>query len=493
MSERMAAGRATNPKILIIGAGMSGMLMGIRLQQAGIHDFEILEKAHTLGGTWRENTYPGLQCDVPGYMYAYSFEPNPECSRRFATGADLQAYFERVFAKYRLARHTRFNTAVESATWEDGGWTVVTGDGERRRADILVAATGVLHHPNVPDIPGLNTFAGTAMHSAQWRHDAPIAGRRVGIIGTGSTAVQIVSAIAGTVGHLDVFQRTAQWIVPAGDREIGERQRRLMRRHPVLVRVIAKYYEQIVGLTLGNIASNKHVAPMVERIARLNLRLSVRDPVLRAKLTPDYKACCKRIVFADNFYPAIQQPNVSLVTDGIERIEAGGVRTRDGKLHALDVLVLATGFRIVYSWPIRFTGRNGRTLDEAWRNGAHAYRSLTVPEFPNLFFMQGPHSPVGNFSLIGVAEVQADYIMQIVGKMQRGELKSVEPREDATRAFNAALRAAAQDTVWASGCKSWYLDANGVPALWPWSYDEFRQTMKSPRFEDFVVTKGRTR
>lgn len=261
-----------------------------------------------------------------------------------------------------------------------------------------------------------------------------------------------------------------------------------MRRHPVLVRLMAKYYEQIVGLTLGNIASNKRVAPMVERIARLNLRLSVRDPVLRARLTPDYKACCKRIVFADNFYPAIQQPNVSLVTAGIERIEAGGVRTRDGQLHALDVLVLATGFRIVYSWPICFTGRNGRRLDEQWQNGAYAYRSLTVPQFPNLFFMQGPHSPVGNFSLIGVAEVQADYIMQIVGKMQRGEFKSVEPREDATRAFNAALRTAAQGTVWASGCQSWYLDANGVPALWPWSYGEFRKTMKTPQLADFEVT-----
>lgn len=319
----------------------------------------------------------------------------------------------------------------------------------------------------------------------------PLAGRRVGIIGTGSTAVQIVGAIADRVGHLDVFQRTPQWIVPAFDREYRPRWRRAVKRFPALALAARESYATTIENTLGNLGNRPWVAGAMGKLAAANLRLSVKDPALRRRLTPDYKACCKRIVIADHFYRAIQKPNVSLVTDGIERIEPKGVRTRDGVLHELDVLVLATGFRLVFSWPIRFTGRDGASLDETWRQGAYAYRSLTVPKFPNLFFMQGPHSPVGNFSLIDIAEVQADYVMQILDRFRRGGIDSIEPREDATRAFNASLRQAVKGTIWASGCQSWYLDANGIPALWPWSYREYRQTMKSPRFEDFVDANSR--
>ena len=482
----------TDPRILIIGAGMSGMLMAIRLLKAGITQFEIVEKAERPGGTWRENTYPGLQCDVPAYMYSYSFAPNTECSRRYATGSELDAYFSRVFRDYELAKYTRFSTEVTSAEYDQGQWTVMTHDGQVRVVDILITATGILHHPQMPDIAGLDTFAGVTMHSAQWRHDVPLHNKRVGVIGTGSTAVQIVSTIAEQVPKLSVFQRTAQWVVPALDQRYSTWRQPVLRRAPFLARLFAKGYEQLWEHTAGNLPSSKWVAPSFDLAARTFLRLSVKDKTLRRKLTPDYHAGCKRLVVADHFYTAIQRPNVELVTDAIERIEPQGVRTKDGRLHALDVLVLATGFRLQYGWPMRVVGRNGQTLDDAWKRGSYAYRSMTMPGFPNLFFMQGPHSPLGNFSIVTVGEVQADYLMQCIELFRQGKVSAMEPLAEPTKTFNARMKEAAKGTVWASGCQSWYLDQDGVPAIWPYSFTAYRETMAQPDWADFNITPVQT-
>lgn len=480
---------ARNPKVVIIGGGMSGMLMGIRLKQAGIESFEILEKAETIGGTWRENTYPGLSCDVPAYMYAYSFEPNTDCSRRYARGPEIQQYFLRVYQKYRLESHTRLNTTVESAHYEDGGWTVTTSDGLRQRADIVISATGVLHHPSYPDIPGLDSFAGATMHSARWDHGVALNGKRIGIVGAGSTAVQIVCGLVEQVGQLSLFQRTAQWIAPSLDAEYGEWRKPFLRRAPWLARLFHGAYSELWQRTAGHIADSKLMLGFMDKICRLNLELSVRDPVLREKLRPDYRAGCKRLVLSDEFYRSIQQPNARLVTEGIERIEPRGIRTRDGKLHELDVLVLATGFKaFAYMRHIKVVGPQGRNLDEAWSEGATAYRTVTVAGFPNLFLMQGPHSPVGNFSLISISEVQANYIMQLVEWFRRGQCQTIEPQATATQQYNQALQSAVQGTVWASGCKSWYLDKNGRPALWPWSYKRFEEELQRPRLEDFQLS-----
>jgi cation diffusion facilitator CzcD-associated flavoprotein CzcO len=473
--------------VIIIGAGMSGILMGIRLLQAGITSFEIIEKTDRPGGTWRENTYPGLQCDVPAYLYCYSFEPNPECSSRYATGAELQEYFTRIFNKYGLQDYTRFNTTVTSARWQDDGWLVKTEDGQARHAHFVIAATGILHHPKMPDIAGLDDFDGDIMHSARWQNDVSIAGRRVGIIGTGSTSVQIVGAIAEKVEHLDVFQRTPHWVVPAFDRLYGQWRKPLMRRFPIFSKLLFRWYEMIFNQLAGSIATSPVIAFIMQRGAQLNLRFGIKDPGLRRKLTPDYRAGCKRLILNDHFYKAMQRPNVDLVTEGIERIEKTGVRTRDGKLHELDILVLATGFHIDFCWPLDFIGRDGNSLWDVWKGGIQAYRSLMVPKFPNLFFVPGPHSPVGNFSLVTGSEIQTHYIMQLIKLFREGRVTSLEPRQDATLAFNMRLKEAAKKTVWTSGCKSWYLDSKGNLLLWPWSFTQFRREMKQPDLADFQL------
>ncbi len=477
-----------DPTILIIGAGMSGMLMGIRLKQAGLESFEILEKASAVGGTWRDNTYPGLACDVPAYLYTYSFEPNPECSRRYASGPEIRAYFERVHAKYDLGRNVRFGQEVVSARYDDGAWSVTTKDGRVRRADIVISATGVLHHPRYPDIPGLADFRGAAFHSARWDHAAPLDGARVGIVGTGSTAVQIVCGVVDRAAQLSLFQRTAQWVLPAFDTEYGAWRKPWLRRFPWLARLLhygyALYYDSILGGGFGT--KRTLFFKYFETLAKRHLA-TVADQELRRRLTPDYRVGCKRFILSDGFYAAMQRPNAALVTDGIERVEAGGIRTGDGRLHELDVLVLATGFQAHhYMRPMAVVGPGGRTLDATWADGIRAYRSVAIPGFPSFFMLQGPHGPIGNYSLIKISEIQSAYLMKIIERYRRGEVRAVAPTDAATRAFNADLQRAAAETIWtAPGCRSWYLDAHGELSIWPWTLRRFHAEMRAPRFEEF--------
>lgn len=475
------------PSVIVIGCGMSGILMGIRLREAGITDFQILEKADALGGTWRDNHYPGLACDVPAYLYTYSFEPNPECSHRYARGPEIRRYFETAFARHGLAAHTRFGTEVVSARFHDHGWTVVTSDGRERRADFVVAATGILHHPNLPQIPGLERFKGATMHSARWDHRVATQGKRVGIIGTGSTAVQIVSALVSDVSELKLFQRTPQWVIPGLDTAYRNWRKPLLRRFPALAGLAHRGYAHLFT-PLGLVGVDPRMHRAIDLIAKLNLWLSVRDPALRERLTPDYRPGCKRLIMSDRFYAAIQQPNAELVSEGITAIEPEGVRTADGRLHALDVLVLATGFKaLAYLLPIEVTGAQGRPLSEAWSEGAKAYRTVALPEFPNFFMLQGPHSPVGNFSLIESSERQVSYVMQLIELFRAGRFRSVAPRAEATDAYNQSLREAAGKTIWASGCQSWYLDRNGLPAIWPWSARRFHEELEQVRLDDFAL------
>lgn len=477
-------------RVLVVGAGMSGMLMGIRLLRAGIDTFEILEKAESAGGTWRENTYPGLACDVPAYLYTYSFEPNPECSHRYARGPEIRAYFERVFEAYGLSRFTRFGREVASARWEEGAWTVTTTDGERRRADVLIAATGVLHHPKLPDIPGLESFAGASFHSARWDPRVPLDGARIGVVGTGSTAVQIVTALAERAAKLSLFQRTAQWVLPAFDAEYGESSKALLRRFPSLAGLLhhgySAYFDGVLGGGFGTDRTLFFAA--FEALAERHLA-TVRDPELRRKLTPDYRLGCKRFILSDGFYEAIQKPRSELVTEGIERVEPRGIRTRDGRLHELDVLVLATGFHArAFMRPMRIEGASGVSLESAWADGVYAYRSVALPSFPNFFMLQGPNSPIGNYSLIKIAEIQSAYVMAILERIRAGEIASVMPRRDVTERLRRELREAAEHTVWkASGCSSWYLDERGNLGVWPFTLERFGREMEAPRYEELEV------
>ena len=367
--ERAAGSRPL--RIAVIGAGMSGILSGIKLLEAGLDDFSIYEKADRLGGTWRENTYPGIACDVPSHLYSYSFAPNPDWSHRFSPGHEIQAYFERVAREYGITERIRFGDEVVRCEFGDGRWLVETKSGHRDRVDVIIAATGVLHHPNLPEIPGLDSFEGALFHSARWDHAVAIDGRRIGVVGTGSSAVQIVGAIASRVEKLSLFQRTAQWIMPQDNPAYSEAEREEFRRRPELVSALhAEMAQLFAGFATGLVDANSPQMQAIEDACRANLEQSVGDPVLREKLQPSYRAACKRLVMSADFYRAVQQPSVEVVTEGIERVEKSGVRTRDGRLHELDVLVLATGFRVDrFLRPIRVIGRDGLDLDAHARMG----------------------------------------------------------------------------------------------------------------------------
>lgn len=478
----------TGPRFVIIGAGMAGILSAIKLQEAGLTNYTIYEKADRLGGTWRENTYPGVACDVPSHLYRYSFAPNPDWSHVFSPGGEIWAYFEDVARRFGVERSIRYCTEVTTLELVGGRWQLETADGQHDEADFVIAATGVLHHPAYPDIEGLDTFEGATFHSARWDHGIPLEGQRVGIIGTGSTAVQIVSALADTVGELHLFQRTPQWVLPVPNPPIEDEQRAEYRADPAAMAALRDELSNMFETNFANavVDAESPQVKMLQELCRANLEDNVADPVLREKLRPSYQAACKRLIVSPDFYQAIQRPAARLVTESIERIEPSGVRTSDGELHELDVLVLATGFRVdQFLRPIKVVGRDGVALDDVWAQRPSAYLAISIPDFPNLFMLNGPNGPVGNFSLIDVAELQFGYIMQLVDLVCSGKSRAVSASHDAAARFEAERVEAAKRTVWVTGCRSWYLDDRGVPAAWPWSFDRFREEMARPKPADY--------
>jgi cation diffusion facilitator CzcD-associated flavoprotein CzcO len=474
-------------EICIIGAGMSGMSMGIALQRAGIDSFQIFEKAESVGGTWRENSYPGLSCDVPSFFYSYSFETKLDWTHRFSPGPEIREYFEGVAKKYGLLEHIRFGESIESARFEDGGWTVDTGGGERVRADVLIDATGPLHIKNTPEIAGIESFEGAIFHSAAWDHDVPLEGKRIGVIGNGSTGVQMMTPLSEVAEQLTLFQRTAQWIYPIGNKPYSESEIAWKKRLPLLAQITRYYYKRIFELSSGAVTKEGWLRRRLNRGCREHLA-TVHDDALRAKLTPDYEPGCKRLILNTSFYPTMQKPNVDLVTDGIERIDPRGVVTRDGTLHEFDVLVLATGFR-AHAWGVdQVVGADGLSLKEAWAQGPRTYRSIAIPGFPNFFMLVGPNSPIGNISVIDVSETQTRYVLDCIERIRREPGLQLAPRREAAEAFQEDLKEAMKGTVWVTGCNSWYLDPDGVPTLWPWSARRFHDVMKKPDFSDWEMT-----
>jgi cation diffusion facilitator CzcD-associated flavoprotein CzcO len=471
--------------VLIVGAGFAGIGMAIALRQAGITDFAILERSGEVGGTWRDNHYPGAACDVESHLYSFSFEPNPDWTRTFAGQAEILEYMKRCAGKYGVYPFVRFHTSVRSARWDEGQgrWHVELDDGVTLTARVLVSGCGGLSRPAYPDIVGLDRFAGKIFHSARWDHDFSLDGKRVAVIGTGASAIQIVPKIAPRVERLSVYQRTPPWILPKPDRAIHPFERALFRRLPLsqaLVRGII--YWQREALALGFVTDTR-LLKLLERVARRYLKKSVKDPALRDKLSPSYSIGCKRILPTNDYYPALQRPNVELVTDAIQEVTRDGILTTDGKERRLDAIVLATGFQVAeHVAPFDIEGREGRSLKAEWRDTAEAYLGTTVSGFPNLFFIIGPNTGLGHSSMIVMIEAQIAYIRDAIETMRREGLKLVAVRPAPQTIFNTRIHARLANTIWASGCKSWYQTRSGKnTTLWPGFTFEFRR--RTRRFD----------
>ncbi|MBP6700510.1 MAG: NAD(P)/FAD-dependent oxidoreductase [Halioglobus sp.] len=482
----------TELRVVVIGAGMAGILAGIKLLEAGMKNFVIYEKADRIGGTWRENTYPGLTCDTPSHHYTYSFERNPDWSSYLPPGNEIQAYFERTCSKYGVDRFIRFNEEIDNAGFRDGRWHLHMNSGTVDVADVVIAATGVLHHPNIPPIEGMENFRGQLFHSSRWDHSVSLEGKRIGVIGNGSTGVQIISALAGRAQLIEHYVRTPQWIMPVDNTPYSKEQREAFRSDPASLEAamnIEEYLANVNSYTQVITRENMDAARFSKESCLQNLEQSIADPLLREKLRPDHEPLCKRLIFSPDYYQAIQHPQAALVTAKISRIEPDGIRTDDGELHRLDIIVFATGFKSdQFMRPMQITGRNGITLEELWAQRPKAYLAISMPGFPNFFMLNGPNGPVGNFPLIDIAEHQWHYITQLMDKLRAGECSEICARKEALAQFEIERIAAAKTTVWfTGGCHSWYLDAEGIPSSWPWDYQRFVREMREPNWGAYAM------
>jgi cation diffusion facilitator CzcD-associated flavoprotein CzcO len=457
--------------IVVVGTGFSGIAMGALLERAGIDSFVLLEKAQDVGGTWRENTYPGAACDVPSHLYCFSFEPKPDWSRAFSPQQEIQAYLRHCVAKYGLAPHIRFDHEVTGAEFDaaSGTWTVRIRGREPMQARALVLGNGALHVPAHPDIPGRDDFEGPLFHSAQWNHDVDLAGKRVAVIGTGASAIQFGPEIAPRVARMHVFQRTPPWIVPKPDRPMRRWEQALFRRVRPLHWLHRAWIYWTLELRAVGFVVNPRLMKLLERLAKRHLAESVPDPGLRAKLTPTYTMGCKRILLSNDWYQTLQRPNVELVTDGIERITRHGIRTRDGVEREVDAIVCGTGF-MVSDYLARFdiVGRDGRTLNDAMRAKTGNYLGIAVHGFPNLFLLMGPNTGLGHNSMIFMIEAQARYALQAIQAIRARRLAFLDVRASVQREFTDRLQRKIRQSVWSTGCRSWYMAADGHNAtVWP--------------------------
>ncbi|MDQ1319527.1 MAG: hypothetical protein QG655_770 [Actinomycetota bacterium] len=466
------------PRIAVIGAGVGGITTAHVLRQSGFDDVTVFEKGSDVGGVWHWNHYPGLACDVPSQLYQFGFAPKPDWTHLWARGRDIQQYHRDVVDRLGLAPLIKLDTEVSEARWDGSNqeWNLSTADGGHHTADFVICATGVLHHPFVPEIPGLADFTGTVLHTARWQDDLDTAGKRIAVIGTGSTGVQIVSALQPDATSIHHYVRSPQWILwaPMSLRQLPGLAS-LLKRYPALHNSM---YDALLwgsGILADITTRPSWRRWAVQAYARLSLRLQVRDPALRALLTPDYQPLCKRQVVSGTYYRAIRADNAELVPEAIAEVTPRGIRTADGTHRDLDIIVLATGFHAHnYMRPMRLIGRDGITIDDAWATGPRAYRMTAIPGFPNLFTVLGPNSPTGSISLQFSAELTARYIAQWIARFRDGTLRTVEVTEEATAQFSDGVRAAMAPTVWNTGCNSWYLTEDGAVDLWP--YDRAAMT-----------------
>jgi cation diffusion facilitator CzcD-associated flavoprotein CzcO len=465
-------------EVAVVGGGFGGVGAVAMLKRAGFADVTVFERAERVGGVWHHNTYPGAACDVPSHLYEFSWAPNPGWSRRYARQDEIQAYLEGLLRSYGVEDRVRLGTEVLSARWDEerAKWTLETSAGEHE-ADVLLTACGQLSVPKVPTLPGLASFAGPAFHTAQWRHDVPLEGKRVGVIGTGCSAIQVVPAIAPIVAELDVYQRSPGWTFPRMDFAYSERTKRLLARYPALQRLDRQANFAFHELGAAAMTGRKALLRPFRAIARHQINKAIEDPDLRRAVTPTDEIGCKRVMLTDDWYPTLTRPNVALVTERIESIVADGVRTADGVLRATDVLVLATGFQTHgFVTPMEIFGADGRTLSATWNGLPRAYLGLTVPGFPNMFLIYGPNTNGGTGSVIFTIESGMQHVIAALRAMERTRAQRVEVRPAVYEQFDRELRAALSNTVWHTGCTNWYVDENGHdPNQWPWLWSAYRR------------------
>jgi cation diffusion facilitator CzcD-associated flavoprotein CzcO len=458
--------------------------MGMQLKRAGIDDFVILEKGATLGGTWRDNTYPGASCDAPSFLYSFSFAQKTDWSRRFAWQSELLAYSVECVVKSGLLPHCRFNSQVVAARFDESRnlWRIELADGDTVEAQFLVTGVGQLHRPSTPAIPGREDFGGAQFHSARWDHGVDLAGKRIAVIGNAASAVQFVPQIAPLAAQLTIFQRSANWLLPRKDRLYPPRLQRRMTRWPWLAKLRHQFQWFFFGeMQLTPLMKQVRVVQwLATRYSLLHLRRQVRDPALRAKLVPDYPIGAKRVLFNDDYYPTLNRANVRLVTDGVERIETDGVSTKAGERLPADVIIYATGFQATdFLAPMTIEGAGGRDLREEWRSGAHAYLGVTVSGFPNLFMLYGPNTNLGHNSILVMIEAQVGYIIDAIRQMDARGARRLDVKREVMEEYNRDLQRDLAKSVWAADKQSWYKLADGtITNNWPHSTIRYRKLLR---------------
>ena len=476
---------------IIIGAGFAGLAAAIKLKEAGFGRLVVLEKGDRIGGTWRENTYPGACCDVPSRLYSYSFALNPDWSRAFSPHGEIRAYMDRVADQFGVAGRFRFNSEVEKAVWDDaaGRWVVTIKGGETLSAPVLVSGLGQLNKPGYAGIPGVDRFKGDSWHSARWRHDVDLTGKTVGCIGAGASAIQYIPELARTAGKVVIFQRTPNYIVPRLDKAFSAFEKWLFRTFPVIDRLNRWFIWQMMDLRFATFKTGTKSADSFKALALKYLDGVVTDPILKAKLTPDYPIGCKRILVSDDYYQALMQPNVELVTQAVQTVTAKGVKTVDGAEHACDVLVYGTGFVTTdFIQPVEIVGAGGQTLTQAWQDGAEAYLGVTVAGFPNLFMLYGPNTNLGHNSIIVMIEAQVGYLVAAMKALKRRDAKTLAVTPEAFKRFNVELQADLDKTAWAGSCSSWYKTASGkITNNWSNDTASYIRLMKQPVLADFEI------
>jgi cation diffusion facilitator CzcD-associated flavoprotein CzcO len=461
----------------VVGGGFGGVGAAAMLRREGCEDVTVFEKAERVGGVWHHNTYPGAACDVPSHLYEFSFAPN-RWSRRYAPQAEIQAYVEGVARRFGVLEKVRTGTEVKSARWDEerGRWLLETSAGPHE-AEILVTACGQLSVPKTPPIPGLESFDGPAFHTAEWRHDVDLAGKRVAVIGTGCSAIQAVPAIQPIARQIDVYQRSAGWTIPRMDYAYPGWTHALFRRFPALRRLDRASIFAFMELGAAAMTRHRWLLSAFRAAGRRQIRSAIADPELRRKAEPTDEVGCKRIMITDEWYPTLARPNVELVTERIEAVTPGGIRDGSGTERPADVLVLATGFATHgFVAPMQVTGCDGRTLAEEWAEVPRAYLGLSVPGFPNMFLLYGPNTNGGTGSVIHTLECGIGHVIAALRELERGAASRIEVRREAAERFDRELRAALAETVWHSGCTNWYVDENGNdPSQWPWLWSTYRR------------------